>query len=216
MPTQELISLELEKREILGKSVKNLRKQGIVPAVIHDHGKASNIVMGKYVDMLKVYRHAGKHHPVELTIGKEKYTALIKFAEFDPKHNQLNHIVFNAVNANQTVEAEVPLRLSQDIPAVKAGLMVIHQLDHILIEALPSKLIDEFIVDCNSLVEIGDKKTVADLIAPDGVTIITEPEHTIAIVEETKAQLSEESEEAEAETETDDAKEESKTEGSEK
>jgi len=209
MPTQEIISLELEKRDVLGKSVKHLRRKGIIPAVIHDHGKESNVVMGSYVDVLKVYRHAGKHHPVEISVGKDKYTALIKFVEFDPKHNTLKHVVFNAVDANQTVEAEIPVHLSEDIPATKAGLMVIHQIDHVIVEAVPSKLIDELIIDCSSLIEIGDKVTVADLVVPEGVVIVTEPEHTIAVVEETKAQLSEEAEE---ETVAEDAADEVKTE----
>ena len=200
MSQQEIIVLDLQKREILGKSVKHLRKQGILPAVIHDHGKDSIIVMGNYTDIYKAYKHAGKHHPIEISIGKVKYTALIKTAEFDPRLNTLKHVVFNAVNANQTVEAEIPVHIVGDSPAAKAGLMIIHMISHVEVEAVPSKLPDELTVNGEKLVELGDKLTVADIIAPEGVIIMTEPEHTVAIVEETKAQLSEESEESSEET----------------
>jgi large subunit ribosomal protein L25 len=192
MSTQEIIALDLKPRSVVGKAVKHLRKDGMVPAVIHDHGKDSVIVMGSMSDMSKAYKAAGKHHPVELTVGKVLYTALIKTAELDPKKNTLKHVVFNAVNANQTVEAEVPVRVDGDIPAEKAGLMVISQLDHVEVEALPKFLVDELTVDGTKLIEIGDKLTVADITAPEGVTILTEPEHPIATVEETKAQISEE------------------------
>lgn len=192
MSDQEVVALSLEKREVTGKAVKHLRNEGLVPAVIHDHGKESLIVMGPMPEMMKAYMRAGKHHPIELTVGKQLYTALIKTAEFDPKKHLLQHIVFNAVDANQTVETEIPVHITGEIPAEKVGLMVITQLDHVDVEAIPKDLPDELLVDGSNLVEIGDKLSVADLVAPAGVTILTEPEHPIAVVEETKAQISEE------------------------
>src|SRR5665213_1693235 len=182
MSTQEVIALNLQPRKVTGKAVKQLRRDGMIPAVVHDHGKDSLIVMAPTVDMLKAYHQAGKHHPIELTFGKNNYTALIKVAEFDPKKHLLQHVVFNAVDANQTVEAEIPVHVIGEIPAEKVGLMVISQLDHVEVEALPKNLPDELTVDGTRLVEIGDKLTVADITAPDGVTIITEPEHPIATI----------------------------------
>jgi large subunit ribosomal protein L25 len=196
MPTQEVIEVDLEQREITGKAVKHLRKDGMIPAVIHDHGKASLVVMGSYVSLTKAYQRAGKHHPVELKVGKKSFTALIKTAEFDPRHHLLVHVVFNAVDANQKVEAEIPIRIDGDAPAERAGLLIINQLDHVEVEALPKDLPDELVVDGTKLIELGDRLTVADLQVPTGVTILTEPEHPIATVEETKAQISEEAEEA--------------------
>src|SRR5687767_6126730 len=130
----EEISLELEKREIVGKSVKHLRTAGLVPAVIHDHGKESIIVAGQYVDMLKAYQKAGKHHPVSVNADGKHYTAIIRTAEFDPKKHQLRHVVFNAVKANEKVTAEVPVRIkfaegNDATPAERAGLVVLSQLD---------------------------------------------------------------------------------------
>ena len=197
---QETIALKLEKRDVVGKSVKHLRREGHIPAVIHDHGKDSVVVMAPEMTMLKVYKAAGKHHPIELTIDKHKYTAMIRTAAFDPKKHRLQHIVFNAVSADQEVEAEVPIRIEGEIPAERTGLMVITNLDTVEVEALPKDLPDELVVDGSSLIEIGDKITVGDLKVPAGVKIVTEPEHPIATVEETKAQISEETtEEAEGE-----------------
>ena len=188
------IALSLEKREVMGKAVKQLRRDGFVPAVIHDHGKPSRVVMVHYIAINKVYHEAGKHHALSLNLGDDKILALIKDVDFDPRKHQMRHVVFNAIKADEKVEAEVPLVLEGEIPAEKAGYMVITQLDHVEIEALPKDLIDEIKVDATVLAEIGDKITVADLKVPEGVTILTEAEHPIAAVEETKEQISEEAE----------------------
>ena len=195
------IALSVEERTVEGKAVKHLRNEGMIPAVIHNHGAESRVVMVPQNVMLKVYKEAGKHHPLAITYGKEKYMALIKDVDFEPKKHMMRHVVFNAIKQDEKVETEVPLTLTGEIPAEKVGLMVITSLDHIEIEALPKDLIDELTVDASSLTEIGDKIHVSDIVVPAGVTILTEAEHTIATVEETKAQMSEESEEEAAEGE---------------
>lgn len=93
---------------------------------------------------------------------------------------------------DEKVETEVPVHLVGEIPAERASLLVIRQLDHVVIEALPKDLIDSLEVDASKLVEIGDKIFVSDIVVPAGVTILTELEHPIATVEESKAQMSEE------------------------
>lgn len=190
--SQDVISLTLEPRSVKGKAVKHLRKDGTVPAVIHDHGKESVIVQGNTVQMLKVWQQAGKHHPVELKAGDQSYVALIKTAEFDPRKNLLTHIVFNAVDRNQKVDAEIPVRprYSEDnesSPAERNSLIVLTQLETVQVKAIPSKLPDFLEYDAEKLVEIGDNVTVADLTAPEGVEIETESEHSIATVYEPSA-----------------------------
>ncbi len=195
MSSEEII-LTVQKRDVLGKKVKHLRSSGSVPAVIHNHGADSIVVEAPYIDLYKVYKEAGKHHPVNVKLGDDTYLALIKDVDFEPTKHELRHVVFNAINQDEKQQTEVPVHFVEgDIPAEKAGLMVIRQLDAVEIEALPKDLIDELTVDVSGLVEIGDKVTVADIKVPSGVTILTEMEHPIATVEETKAQISEEAEE---------------------
>lgn len=189
---QDSISLTLEPREVTGKAVKHLRRQGQLPAVIHDHGKASVVVQGDYVQMFKVWQQAGKHHPVELKAGDQTFTALIKDAEFDPKKHLLTHLVFNAVDKDQKVDAEIPVRPRYDegnesSPAERNGLIVLSQLETVHVKAIASKLPDFLEYDAEKLVEIGDHVTVASLVAPEGVEIETEPEHAIATVYEPSA-----------------------------
>lgn len=196
--------VKLEQRTVVGKGLNHLRQDGTVPAVIHNHGQDSIHVMGPERELVKVYQAAGKHHPLNLEVGKDKFLALIKDAHFNPVNRRLQHVVFQAIKQDEKVEAEVPIRLEGEIPAEKIGLMILHQLDHVEVEALPKDLPDELIVDATKLAEMGDEISVADLQVPSGVTVLTEAEHPIARAVETKAMISEE-EQAEAETEAEGA-----------
>lgn len=190
--SKDTISLDVQMRDILGKNVKHLRKDGIIPAVIHDHGKDSLHVQADYVAIYKVWQKAGKHHPIELTAGDKTFTALIKDADFDPHKHRLTHIVFNAVDKNQKVEASIPVRARYDegnesSPAERAGLIVLSQLEEVEVRAIASKLPDFLEYNAEVLVEIGDHVTVADLVVPEGVEIETEATHSLATVYEPSA-----------------------------
>jgi large subunit ribosomal protein L25 len=195
---QEEISITGQDRQVLGKAVKHLRNDGLVPAVIHDHGKPSLHVMASYTAMSKVYQQAGKHHPVNLSLGSKKFLALIRDADFEPRKNRLRHLVFNAIEQNKAVETEVPVRFEGDSAAEKAGLMVLRQIESVEVKALPKDLPDEVVVDITGLTDIGDKLHVSDIKMPSGVELITEPEHAVAVVEESAAVQAAAAEEAEA------------------
>lgn len=190
--SKDTIALTLDAREVTGKEVKHLRKEGILPAVIHDHGKPSINVQAGFVPLFKVWQSAGKHHPVALTLGTKKYTALIKDASFDPKKHLLTHVVFNAVSATEKVEAEIPVQPQYDegnesSPAERSGFLVLSQLDAVNVEAIASKLPDVLYYNAEKLVEVGDHATVADLIIPEGVIVKVDAEHALATVYEPSA-----------------------------
>jgi len=190
--TDETITVELVKRETLGKGLAPLRADGKVPAVVHDHGKPSIHVTGDLSQLAKVYNRAGKHHPVELTVDGKHHLALIKDVDYEPAKHTMRHVVFQAIKQNEKVTAEVPVVLTGDeIPAERKSLLVLQQLDTIQIEALPKDLPDQLSADASTLAEVGDRLTVADIKAPAGVTILTEPEHSLAIVEMPKDQIAE-------------------------
>ena len=180
-------TLKLEERTTLGKGLGAMRRDGMIPAVIHNHGEASITVMAPEAELIKVYRSAGKHHPLNLMVGSSPYLALIKDVHYNPAKQRMQHVVFQAIKQNEKVEAEIPLHLVEgEIPAEKMGLVILHQLDHVQVEAFPRDLPDQLLVDVTKLAELGDKITVGDLAVPSGVTILTEADHPIAIVAEPK------------------------------
>lgn len=189
----DTITVELQERTAVRKGLQNLRSQGLVPAVVHNHGEASMHVAGEYTVLNKVYSQAGKHHPVQLKLAGKQHLALIKDVDFEPTKHRMRHVVFQAIKQNEAVEAEIPVNFAEDIeiPAEKKSLLVLKQLDHVQVKALPKDLPDELTVDPSTLAEVGDSLSVADLKVPAGVTILTEPENQIAIVEMPKDQIAE-------------------------
>lgn len=190
--SQDTISVTLEPREVTGKAVKHLRREGHVPAVIHDHGRDSVIVQGNYNELLKAYQQAGKHHPVAVKAGGKSYTAMIKTVDFEPKKHTLRHVVFNAVKANEKVEAEVPVHARYDegneaSPAERAGLLVLSNVESVLVSALPKDLPDVLYYDAEKLEQVGDHVSVADLVVPEGVEVKTDPAQGLASVYEPSA-----------------------------
>jgi large subunit ribosomal protein L25 len=186
--------VKLKKRDVLGKGLNAMRASGEIPAVIHNHGQESIHVMAPEIELLKAYRAAGKHHPLNLEVGNAKFLALIKDAHFNPVKRRLQHVVFQAIRTDEKVEAEVPIRIDGDVPAEKTGLIILHQLDSVEVEALPKDLPDELVVSAETLVELHDKITVGDLQVPAGVTVLADPEHPIATVAESRAMAAEEAE----------------------
>ena len=189
--SSDKITLKLSERKELGKAVKALRREGKVPANIYERGKESIPVSASFLELTRVYNAAGKHHPVELNVDGKHHLAMIKDVDLDPVKNTVRHIAFHAVNKNETVEAEVPVKIDGDIPAERVGLMVLQTLDTVEVEALPANLPDELLVDGSKLAEVGDKVSVADLKIPEDVTVLTEAEQTIAIVEMPRDQIAE-------------------------
>lgn len=190
--SQDVINVTLEPRKVTGKSVKHLRKAGQIPAVIHDHGKESVIVQGDFLHLNKIWKQAGKHHPVQIKTESQSYVALIKEAAFDPRKHLLTHLVFNAVDKDQKVEADIPVRPrynegNESSPAERNSLIVLAQIDAVQVKALATKLPDFIEYDAEKLVEIGDTVTVADLIIPEGVEIDIESGNAVATVYEPSA-----------------------------
>ncbi len=188
----DTIGVELNKRDVIGKGLGKLRAQGLVPAVVHNHGKDSLHVMGDFLRLTKVYEQAGKHHPVELSVDGKPQLALIKDADFDPRKHQLRHVVFQAIKQNEKTTAEIPVVLAgEEIPAEKKSLLVLPQLDVVEVEALPRDLPSELPVDATKLEDVGDRLHVSDIQAPKGVTILTDPDASLAVVEMPKDQIAE-------------------------
>jgi len=192
------IAITLQNREAVGKAVKKLRRDGLVPAVIHDHGRDSIHVMASYTELHKVYKEAGKHHPVNLTVDGKKYLAIIRDVDFEPRKHMLRHVVFNAIEQNKPVETEVPVVFEGDAEAEKAGFMILRQLDNVEVKALPKDLPDQVTIDISGLTAVGDRLHVSDIVVPAGVTILTEAEHAVAMVEEPRSLAAAQAEEDEA------------------
>ncbi|HRC28089.1 MAG TPA: 50S ribosomal protein L25 [Candidatus Saccharimonas sp.] len=168
------ISLKVETRELHGKKVAKLREQGMTPAVVYGQDMEPLAVQADTSELRKVVIRAGMHTPVNLTGGKRRI-AMIKSVDYDPtKRGSIRHVAFHAVNADEPVHAEVPIRLvgEGESAAERSGLIVLQALEKIEVKALPMDLPEALEVSILSLTIEGDRVTVADIVLPAGVEIV--------------------------------------------
>lgn len=168
------INLKLDNRELHGKKAKQLRKQGIVPAVVYGPGIEPITTQAEYNSIEKVWRQAGKHTPVELAIGSKKKIALIKDVDVEPGKGRIRHVSFHAVKANEPVVAEIPIHLigEGESEAERAGLVVLQSLEQFEVRALPMDLPEALEVSIVNLKEAGDRVTLGDAVLPPNVELV--------------------------------------------
>ena len=170
----EKITLNITKREVFGKKVRELRRQGITPGVVYGFGMEAMPIQAEAREVLRVYRAAGKHAPVQLA-GSKRRIAMIKNVELNPiKSEIIRHISFHAVRTDEPVVAEIPIRLCGvgGSEAERAGLVVLQSLEKIEVKALPMDLPEALEVSISGLVKEGDRVTVGDIMLPAGVELI--------------------------------------------
>ncbi len=189
------MKLSVKKREIHGKKVKNLRAQGLVPAVIYGkHVKAESISCVKN-DLLKVYRTAWYSTPVELT-GDVDHLVLINSLQLDPVSDEIISADFLAVSRTEKVAAKIPVVTFWESQLEKLNEGKIMQVrDEIEVEALPQDLPSKFEIDISVLETVNDVFFIKDLKVSDKVTILDDPELpilTVAVIEDESAEEGEE------------------------
>lgn len=182
------IELKAQSREVTGKKVKAVRREGNIPATIYQHGKESDNVQVDYQEFVKVFSSAGYGQPVEIDVDGKTRLAMIKQVDVNPAKNTYMHIEFHAVRADRVVEAEIPVKIVGDVPAERSGNFLVRPNDTVMVKAKPADLPEEYEVSAETLVEPGDSVTVADIKSiGNGVEMVSEPTLTLAIVEEPQA-----------------------------
>ena len=167
------ITLTIQERELHGKKLAGLRKQGLVPGVVYGADMEAMSVQAVEGELIKVVKAAGRHTPVQLA-GKKRRIAMIKDVDRDPVKHTIRHISFHAVRADEPVTAEVPIRLVGEGESVaeKNGLVILQALEQIEVKALPMELPEALEVSIVELAEAGDRVTVGDITVPVGVEIV--------------------------------------------
>lgn len=176
------LTLQAEERNVTGKKVGQLRKSGMVPAVVYEKGVASDNVAVSYIPMVKMWNQAGKHHAITLSYGKKQRLTLIKDVTFDPVKGQLSHIAFHAVKLNEKIEAEVPVQLEGHAPATVAGLLVHVNVDHVVVSGFPNDIPDAIIVDVSAIATPDDDVRAGQLVLPKNITLATDEDTVVVSV----------------------------------
>jgi large subunit ribosomal protein L25 len=183
---KEKTELRAEKRKVLGRKVKKLREEDILPANVYGKGIKSLALQLDLKTFLPVFEKEGETGLIQLRIKGEKKIrpVLIHNVQFGPVSDQPIHADFYQVDLKQKVTTEIPVETVGESPAVKEKNGVLFQpLAEIEVEALPAELPDKFEVSLGDLKEIGDMVSVGDLRIPKGVKVLTSENEILAKVE---------------------------------
>ena len=168
------ITLKVENRNVFGKKVRQLRKQGLTPGVVYGAGIDPIAIQADSKEVVRVYAGAGKHTPVQLA-GAKRRIAMIKDVELHrTKPGIVRHIAFHAVRADEPVIAEVPVRLTGlgESEAERAGLVVLQAIEKVEVKALPMDLPEALEISVETLAKEGDRLKVGDIVLPQGVELV--------------------------------------------
>ena len=193
----DIVSLVAKPRSIVGKKVKRLRREGWIPAVIYGQQEPITIQL-ENVPLRRVLRGAGTSDLLELEIGDDHRTVLVRDIQQHVTRGDLIHIDFLEVNMKEMVTATADLVLVNiSGPQGDSTGTPIQELRSVDIEALPNDLISEIEVDLSLIQEISDQITVEQLALPEGVTVLTDLDALVVRIQLVHEEEEEEEEEDE-------------------
>lgn len=176
------IIVDADKREVIGKKVKVLRREGFLPAVIYGHGIDSIAIALNHKATSRILAKAESSNLIIVKLDGKEYPTLVREKQWDYIRRSLLHVDFQVVSMTETIAVMVRIELIGVSPAVENfGAILISGVNEIEIEALPSDLPESIEVDVSALEKIGDSVQIRDLELSDKLTVLTD-QHTMLAV----------------------------------
>lgn len=176
----ERLTIAAAPRTVIGKQVRQLRRNGYIPAVIYGQGEPEHIQL-ENLALRRVLRQTSTTHLLDIDLGGKVRTVLAREIQSHPTRHELVHIDFYEVNMKETMTSEVELVLvGKSAPAIGGDghdILLLHEVE---IECLPDALVAEISVDASLIKDEETVIYVKDIQAPAGVTILTDPETPVA------------------------------------
>jgi large subunit ribosomal protein L25 len=192
-------NLAAEPREVIGKKVAVLRRQGRLPAVVFGRGISSENVSLDVHDFEVLRRKAGQNALIDLSVdGKKARPVLVHGVQVHPVHRRPLHVDLFLVRMTEELIVDVPLVATGTSTAVEnLNGTLLHPIEAVRIKALPDHLPQSIEYSIDGLVDFDAVVKVADLTIPGDVTLLTDPEEVVAKVLQSRLQVEVEAEKAE-------------------
>lgn len=178
-----MLTLKSKIRKELGKKVRKLRKQDILPAVLYGP-KVKNLNLEiNLKEFEKVFKQVGESSLISLEVGEKKFSVLIHDTKRDSLTGKLIHVDFYQPILTEKIIVTIPLVFEGQAPAVKElnGTLV-REISEIEVKALAQNLPHEIKVNVETLKTFEDEILIKDLKVPEGVKIQREPDEIVALV----------------------------------
>jgi large subunit ribosomal protein L25 len=181
----------VEPRTVTGKKVSRLRREGVLPANIYGRNLPSVAVQLPYVQARDLMNAHGQNTLIEIQVAGEAAPrpVVVRQIEQNPVTRSLLHLDFYQVDLSRLMQAQIPIVLSGVAPAVaRWGGVLVQDLDHVEVEALPSNLPERIVVSVTGLTALEQHLTLADVPSPRGVRILTPGDSTVVTVQRSRVE----------------------------
>jgi len=182
----ERTKLAVKTRDSLGSSEsRRLRRQGLIPGVLYGRGEPISICVEERELRRALTGAAGLHSilDVEVDGGGSPHASILKDYQVDKVRGGVTHVDLQEVRLDQPITASVSVHLvgGEDAPGVREGGVLSQPLREIQVEALPLEVPEHLDLDVSRMAT-GDTLRVSDVVAPDGATLLDDPETVVATV----------------------------------
>jgi large subunit ribosomal protein L25 len=183
------------------RTSRRLRREGLVPGVVYAGGSEARPFQVAERDVRSLIAEGAALFDLQIE-GSKAVPVVIKEQQLHPVRGSLQHIDLQEVKLDEAIQAEVAIELEgvEEAPGVKASGVLEHVTREITVEALPTAIPDNIVVDVSAM-EINDTLQLSAVAVPDGVTFVAdEPEEVTIVtlspprVEEVEPELEEEAE----------------------
>jgi len=198
------IELKAVKRDITGKKVKNLRRNGITPVNLFGPGIESVSLQCDATELQSVMRRAGQTRIISLKVDGEKKarSIMLRNAQIMPLKNDILHVDLYQVKMADEIKVEVPVVLTGEAIVARAKEnILVQELNSLNVQCLPANMPSEIEVDISVLTEPDQVLRVKDIPVAEGITIVNDPEVVLVRISVQKTEKREEFGEAAARAE---------------
>lgn len=173
MADYELVA---EPRSERGKGpARRARSAGRVPAVLYGRGIENQALTVDARSLSQLLHVAGSGSPINLLVGSDRYLALAKNVDRHAVRGNVLHLDFFAVTRGQSVQVTIPVVIVGQPRGVTEGGVADQELHELLVEAPMGQVPDAIEADVTTL-GLGAVLRVGALRAPEGVTILADPD----------------------------------------
>jgi large subunit ribosomal protein L25 len=176
-------TIDFYQRNVLGKKVKHLRRQGITPVHMYDSSGSCSLQV-ETKTLYQLLASHGKTSPVTIRIGEEDHTAFVREVQRNPVSEEIIHVDFLEVDLSKSIRTQVPVVLVGEAPAVRLHSGIVNQLIYSLtLECLPKDIPSSIEIDVSGLDEIDASVLVSDINLGASVTITSSLQENVVRIQ---------------------------------
>jgi large subunit ribosomal protein L25 len=164
------------------RSSRRMRREGVVPGVVYSGGSEAKPFQVVERDVRSVLSEGAALFDLEID-GSKAVPVVIKEEQHHPVKGSIQHLDLMQVKLDEAIQAEVVIELEgvDNAPGVKGGGVLEHVTREITIEALPTEIPDNIVVDVSAM-EINNTLQLSTITPPDGVKFVADDPEEVTLV----------------------------------